>query len=142
MQYDFSKEDKKYYRFLEDLGLLYYIQLFLNNHVERIQFAFEQILEKIQKKSEDDCKKQFIREFDREQFVDFVKITFCIMCAKTIMKLFIHHQQDQLSILTAQVWVKKMWNNPQDKQYVEQIDYVIGKCEDAILQAYESSPKS
>lgn len=142
MQYDFSKEDQKYYQLLEDLGLLHYIRLFLDNHVERIHSAFEQILEEIQQKPEDDRKKRFIQEFDREQFVDFVKNTFCIICAKTIMKSFIRHQQNQLSILTAQVWVKKMLNNPQDRQYVELINYTIGKCEDAVWLAYELSSKS
>lgn len=138
MQYDFSPEDRRLYQFLEGSNLFFDVQKFLENHTERIQNAFEQMLMDLKKEEKTDRNRRVIRELDRNQFVDEVKYTFCIMTAKSILELYAKHQHSPLSTLTAKSWVTKMRENPQDKKYILLIDKAIEQCVKAIWQIYES----
>ena len=118
MQYDFSPEDRRLYQFLEGSNLFLDIQNFLEYHTERIRNAFEQMLKDMENQAETDWNRKVIRELDRDQFVDVVKFTFCVMSARSILELYVKHQQNQLAILTAKIWVTEMRENPQDERHI------------------------
>ena len=138
MQYYFSPEDRRLYQFLEGSNLFLDAQAFLENHTERIQNAFEQMLKDLKKKEKTDGNRRVIRELNRDQFVNEVKNTFCIMIAKSIFRLYTNHQHNWLSTLTAEIWVTNMRENPQDKNYILLIDKAIEQCVKAIWQIYEA----
>lgn len=138
MQYYFSPEDRMLYQLLEGSNLFLDAQEFLENHVERIQNAFEQMLEDLKKEEKTDSNRRVIRELDRDQFVDVVKHTFCIMIAKSIFRLYTNHQHNWRSTLTAEIWVTKMRENPKDEKYILLIDKAIEQCVKAIWQIYEA----
>ena len=142
MQYDFSPEDRRLYQFLEGSNLFLDIQNFLEYHTERIRNAFEQMLKDMENQAETDWNRKVIRELDRDQFVDVVKFTFCVMSARSILELYVKHQQNQLAILTAKIWVTEMRENPQDERHILLVDKAIEQCKNAIRQEYNKEPQS
>lgn len=135
MIYQFKPEDRVYYAFLESQGITEYFEIFFKNHRSRIETSFLSLIEKM-KKEENEKNRQFIAEMDCNQFAIAAQFTFSVMFAKDFFRTLPNHNP-YLATLSARVFAKKMSQDPQNNEYINQLEKVLSSFCDSIYSAFK-----
>ena len=96
MTYKFKEEDQQFYKFLEKLDILPYLNVFVEQHKSRIKKTYENMIAKMKENVQTERQAKFIEEMNYEQFYEVVKITFEIMFAKDMVRLTTNHKNVEL----------------------------------------------
>ena len=137
MTYKFKEEDQQFYKFLEKLDILPYLNVFVEQHKTRIKKTYENMIAKMKENVQTERQAKFIEEMNYEQFYEVVKITFEIMFAKDMVRLTTNHKNVELLYLAAHSLAIKMSRDAQNVTYVSQMEHIISNCQDSIMQTYE-----